>query len=245
MLKVSSLKALVKLVEPIGNDHIVYFENNRLVVRSIDASNTIIGVFSMPVVLNGEAKTGLGVNMTTLKNILPKDIDAVGINFGQVWEITATDYKARMPTVNAVSCCKSPTKPPAPGPNPLSVSPQKFFDQITQLKAVLKASFCFRMAVDPKDPGKIRLTDEDATEGSLMLTLPTISEIKSMEDQFFPYDTGTSTLNSIRLFCDTVEVSYVNLPANDVLKALIIKGVTNDRDCPIDVQYVLAPRVRE
>jgi len=233
-VKVNALKALAKMVEPGGTDQPVVVEDGGLLINSIEASNQIIIRIRMAIP-GLEAKNipeksrHVGVSFTTLTNMLPAG-DTVEIKLASWWEITSADFRCKMPTLSLESVCRTPKKPLVPDPGEYPVSVQRFYDGVSQLKKAIggkDATSFFTITFDPAEPMRARLSDEDSSLGSMNLALATTATAATKIEQLFAYEAMLPVLNAIRLFTESVNIRFMEMPGKDGTAAHDTRGPDN------------------
>lgn len=248
MINVNSLKALGKILEPIGDEHVIKISPAGFEINSFDQTGAMMCRVSMPIGQVNETIEGaeVGMSFEALSKILPVDSPTVAIKYGKgQWEMNAPGYRAKLPTINTTDCFKVPKKGVPDEPkDSFIVDPQVLHDRVKQLKTAIKGQM-FTIKTDSAEPGRLKIRDFDAVSGDLEMTITATGGPQGKEEQTYSYDLVIPLFDKLRLSCKNVHVNYMPMPSNDLLKALFVSGVTEDKDFPITFAFIVAPRVKD
>lgn len=242
-VNIRALTQFVKMLEPMGDDHVFTFHEGIIRVKSIEGGTQIIGAIQANFITGVEGDFGIATE--TLKSMLPV-AEEVEIAFGKQWEISAPGFKSKVLTLDPIHCCRVPKKDMVPKPNLYHINPQEVYDRINSLKKAFGKGDTtkFSMKIEPNIM-LINFSDSDSAVGEMENSVLTTDCYEGKIDQIYAYDTVLKVFQAVRLQCKTATIRFMEMPGNDGAEALMLEGDTDDVTYPINFRYVIAPRIKQ
>lgn len=236
----NNFRTFLKCIEPIGKDILFKFSKDEIFVNGIGKSNEIIAELYYEASTGYEGEVGLSVEV--LKNLLPKTVETVDVEWGKTVTLTAPGFNARILQINEVDCARRPKKEiPVVGTGYIC-SPQQVYERLDNLEKAFDGQ-AFTLKIDEKEQGLISFSDEDNAIGRMANSVVTTSPIDRKMVQSYPYDITMPVLNAIRIGSQTMHIHFIDLPSNESVKALGLRGQILGKDLLIDYFYMIAPRL--
>jgi hypothetical protein len=240
-LNCNNFRAYLKAIEVVGNEVIFDLKPNDIVVKGIGSSNELI--IDIKYVAETGCDTDVALSIELLQKLLPKGVDEVDFTWNKdECVISATGFNAKIRSIG-VPCVRVPKKDFPIAPEYYLCGAQQLYEKLDSLKKAFDGQ-TFILSIDPKKQGVIELSDLDASIGSLQTSVVTVTPFTKVENQTYAYDIIMPVLNGIRIGSSVNQIGFVDLPANEGIKAILIEGGMVGENLEMVYKYMVAPRLR-